>query len=344
VKLALAFLLLSFFRPAAKPAKTPPPAELFESKGATFRALSDQMGDEAPTWAEGGRSIVFRATRGSWLGKKYKAPQNDQQIWLVRLDSGEQVNLAEGVVGWKSVPSWNQALERVLVYADLKKGGPAIYSVNPGSPGTFHRIADPPIPAAKGRSVSALSSSKDGRVIAAVATDESATSSVWVRRIGDPNDTAWKRLDIGGATNVQRPVFAPDDKTIFLTSIEDVLNQRGPIWRSTIDGKPERTKETGCCVNVAPTGEDLLYVKNRAVQMAQLPSMTWKGTLIKPKHGIISDPKWSPDGKSIVFSWAFGEVGGIYLARFDPKTLETVRVGPNASLRCMAPPPVTKKT
>lgn len=318
--LLLAFLL---WKPtSSKGAKLPQPDQLFDAKGARFSVLSDQKADEAPVWAEGGRSIIFRSTRVSWLGKRYKKPADDQQLWHVRLDTGEQTNLAEGVVGWKSVPSWNASLERVLVYADLKKEGPGIYAINPRNPGSFHRIAEPP-PAQSGRAVTAVSSSKDGRVIAVVSNDP--VGAVWLRRLGDPHDIAWKKLDFGGAKNLGRPVFAPDDKTLYVAAVEDIINQRGPIWRAALDGKPVRLPQDGCCVNVSPLGDELLFVKNRDVQVAGLPAGNWKGTLIKPRQGIIADPKWSPDGRSIVFSWAFGEQGGVYLARFEDKTLRDIR-------------------
>ncbi len=320
MKLLLVALLL--WKPVPKAGKLPPADQLFDAKGAKFSVISDQKADEAPVWAEGGRSILFRSTRTSWLGKRYKKPADDQQLWHVRMDTGEQTNLAEGVVGWKSVPSWNASLERVLVYADLKKDGPGIYAVNPKNPGSFHRIAEAP-PGQSGRAVTAVSSSKDGRVIAVVSNDP--IGAVWLRRLGDPNDTAWKKLDFGGAKNLGRPVFAPDDKTLYVAAVEDIINQRGPIWRAALDGKPERLPQDGCCVNVSPLGDELLFVKNRDVQVAGLPAGNWKGTLIKPRQGIIADPKWSPDGRSIVFSWAFGEQGGVYLARFEDKALREIR-------------------
>lgn len=307
--------------PAPDQLLEPPPAEGGVA-APKVTLISDQRADEAPVWAEGGRSIAFRSTRKSWLGKKYKNPAADQQIWLVRLDTGEQVNLADGIAGPKSLPSWNASLNRVIVYADLKKGGPGIYALDPASPSGVTRVADPPFPAGKKGAVPALSSSKDGKVIVAVASYEGQASELWVRRLGEPS---WRKLPIGEIKNVQRAVFAPDDQTLYTWSLDDMLGMRGPIYRVTLDGKVERTKQVGCCVNVHPTGEELLYVQNRAVQSAALPSVGWKATLLRPRQGSIVEPRWSPDGTAIAFSWFEGELGGIYVARFDRKTLEVAR-------------------
>jgi Tol biopolymer transport system component/imidazolonepropionase-like amidohydrolase len=264
-----------------------------DADGRDLKALtSGPWDDREPTWSPDGGRIAFSSDRGN----------GNYDIWVLTLGTGELRQVTSDPSN-EFMPSWRTDSSEIAFVSD-RRGKPGIYAV-PIRQGTGARLV-----AASDGAVSGPAWSRDGATVAfAVASGSHSRLMVGGRNIADADEDVFpfhpqwvsanellytadgkiKRRSVTGGpptlveftadVSFTRPAFTPKHPAVPVTGTQPVRGIMHPA--------------------ISPDGRQIVFAA-----LGDLWLMTVGGTPQRITHDpfVETDPMWSPDGKSILYS------------------------------------------
>ncbi len=114
--------------------------------------------------------------------------------------------------------------------------------------------------------------------------------------------------------------WSPDGKRIvFVRRFDEARRQHGPLFLMNADGRQTRQlthppENDGPNVAWSPDGKRIAFVRRieNTGQIHLLEIATGETQKLTNTDGIIADPRWSPDGKTIVYRYEGKDGNSIY--------------------------------
>jgi len=175
---------------------------------------------------------------------------------------------------------------------------------------TIEQILSPPFP-------SSLAASKEGKV--AWVLTAKGVRNIWV---AEPPSYKGRQLTSYSADDgeeIGELVWTNDDRGVIYTRGGDQegfgenpnpqslpAEPKQLIWLINLDGKPSQQLAEGHSAALAPTGNQLVYIKGRDIWTAKTEGSEKPSLLIQAK-GRSSSLRWSPDGRKLAFTNARGD-------------------------------------